>query len=124
MRPAFPDDFVTAAKKLVSQLAKKYDKDSVEGHALRELREIRVSASPSWDGASISIFFHFVRSGDEVDLKGKGWSDLLTAWLALIPPTGRHKTVEGVVTSLDEMTARDYVESDRLDLDHLSRAAD
>jgi hypothetical protein len=123
-RPAFPDDFVTVAKTLVSQLVKKHDKDSVEGRALRELREIRVWASPSWEAASISLFFHFVRSGEEVDLEGKGWSDMLNAWLALVPPAGRYKTVEGVVTSLDEMTARDYVESDRLDLDHLSRGAE
>jgi hypothetical protein len=28
--------------------------------------------------------------------------------------------VEGAVVTLDDMTARDYVESDPLDLDHLS----
>jgi hypothetical protein len=122
-RPAFPDDFVTAAKKIVVQLAKKHDKDSVEGRALRELSEIRVNASPSWDAASVSLFFYFVRSGEEVDLEGKRWSDMLSAWLALIPPTGRYKAVEGMVASLDDMTAREYVESDRLDLDHLSRPA-
>jgi hypothetical protein len=37
-----------------------------------------------------------------------------------VRPEGRLRSVEGVVTSLDDLTARDYVESDPLDLDHLS----
>ena len=35
-------------------------------------------------------------------------------------PGGRFRSVDGVITSLDDLTARDYVESDPLDLDHLS----
>jgi hypothetical protein len=40
--------------------------------------------------------------------------------LKRIPATGRFTDVDGVVVTLDDLTARDYVESDPLDLDHLS----
>jgi hypothetical protein len=37
-------------------------------------------------------------------------------------PAGTYAAIGGVVITLDEMSALEYVESDRLDLDHLSRA--
>lgn len=43
----------------------------------------------------------------------------LEAWEKRIQPTDRFIHVQASVTTLDELTARDYVESDRLDLDHL-----
>ncbi len=44
----------------------------------------------------------------------------MSKWLALVPPAGRFNR-EGVVATLDDLTARDYAESDLLDLDYLSR---
>jgi hypothetical protein len=49
-----------------------------------------------------------------------GWDALLNAWLQLMPAAGRFKTVDGMVVALEDLTAKDYVESDPLDLDHLS----
>jgi hypothetical protein len=106
--------------KLQRRLVDKHDKESVEGRGLRALREIRVRAAPSWDAAEVEILFWFVRNEEEVIFEGKSWPDLLNSWLKLAPASGRFKAVEGQVVVLEDMTARDYVESDPLDLDHLS----
>ena len=118
-RFAFPDDFTALAKKLTARLADKHDRTTVEGHALRSLREIRVRAAPSWDAPNIELMFWFVREdtgGDSVT----GQKEQLSAWLDLLPAGGRFASVLGQVAALEDMTARDYVESDPLDLDHLS----
>jgi len=122
-RCAFPDDFTAFAGKLQDRLQRKHDRDSEEGRALRSLLEIRVRATPSWSHAKIEITFWFIRSGDTPDFEGKAWDHYLDAWMKLVPPAGRFERVEGVVVSLDDLTARDYVESDPLDLDHLSARA-
>lgn len=120
VRFAFPDDFTALAKKLQARLADKHDKNTDEGRGLRALREIRVCASPSWDAASTEIFFWLIRDDADATFEGKSWADLLKDWLKLVPATGRFKSIEGQVATLQEMTAEDYVGSDPLDLDHLS----
>ncbi len=55
-------------------------------------------------------------------MAGGSWPDYLECWLERVEAKGRYVAVEGVVVALDQMSAREYVESDRLDLDHLSRA--
>lgn len=120
VRFAFPDDFTALCKKLQARLEDKHDKNTDEGRGLRALREIRVSASPSWDAASRTIFFWFIRDDADATFEGKSWADLLKNWLKLVPATGRFTSIEGQVATLHEMTADDYVGSDPLDLDHLS----
>jgi hypothetical protein len=46
--------------------------------------------------------------------------DVLHDWLGLVAPSGRFTVVDGAIVGLDGLTARDYVESDPLDLDRLS----
>lgn len=120
VRFAFPDDFTALAKKLHSRLADKHDKNSDEGRGLRALREIRVRAAPSWDAPDVAVFFWFIRNEDEADFEGKRWVDLLKDWLKLAPASGRFSSVDGLVATLEDLNAKDYVESDPLDLDHLS----
>ena len=120
VRFAFPDDFTGFARKLQARLGDKHDKNTDEGRGLRALREIRVCATPSWDAPSIEIFFWFIREPDAADFEGKSWADLLNDWLRLVAATGRFTAVEGQVATLRDMTAEEYVESDPLDLDHLS----
>jgi hypothetical protein len=118
-RFAFPDDFVRLVEKLQRRLQRKHDRSSAEGQALRALREIRVRASSSWDASRVEIFFWFI----EEDATGGGdyrWHELLEQWLALAPPSGRFIDVQGQVVTLEAMTARAYVDSDPLDLDHLT----
>lgn len=120
VRFAFPDDFTALARKLQSRLADKHEKSTDEGRGLRALREIRVHASPSWDAPQIEIFFWFVRNESDADFEGKNWADLFKEWLKLVPTTGRFKSIEGQVLTLQDMSAGEYVDSDPLDLDHLS----
>lgn len=120
VRFAFPDDFTAFVEELQRRLQEKHDKESVEGRGLRALREIRVQATPSWDGPDVTLLFWFVRQDADSDFEGTGWSDLLDEWLRLVPATGRFSTVHGQVATLEEMNALDYVGSDSLDLDHLS----
>jgi hypothetical protein len=119
-RFAFPDDFVEHARRLQGRLQDKHERDSLEGRALRALREIRVLAIPSWSDTTISLMYWFIRDDLEQDFEGTEWATLLAKWLALVPAGGRFTVVEGQVTSLERLTADEYVHSDRLDLDHLS----
>jgi hypothetical protein len=120
VRFAFPDDFNQFAQKLQKRMKEKHDKDSVEGEALRALREIRVRASPSWNASQVELMFWFIREEEQSEFKGTGWDKFLQQWLNLIPESGRFYQVDGFVATLEDMTAKDYNESDRLDLDHLS----
>lgn len=122
-RFAFPDDFNRLTRKLQDRLKAKHGKGSAEGKALQALREIRVRAAPSWSAEAVELMFWFVRNTDGLDFAGRGWHEHLASWLALVPKSGRFGEVEGAVTTIDDMTARDYVESDRLDLDYLSDAS-
>lgn len=119
-RFAFPDDFTSLAKKLQARLADKHDRNTDEGRGLRALREIRVQAAPQWEGEPVDLFFWFIRNAADTNFEGKNWADLLKDWLKLVPPSGRFRSVNGQVTTLDDMTAQEYVDSDPLDLDHLS----
>lgn len=124
VRFAFPDDFTAFAGKLQSRLGDKHDKNSDEGCGLRALREIRVRAAPSWAAPGVDVFFWFIRNEDEADFEGKNWADLLNSWLKLVPSSGRFIKVDGQVVTLEDITAKDYVESDPLDLDNLSTRED
>lgn len=119
-RFAFPDDFTNFVKKLQNRLRDKHNKPTDEGEALRALREIRVRAEPSWNSTEIRLIFWFIRDEEQSKFQGIGWEQFLERWLQLIPESGRYQNVEGSVVALEDMTAKEYVESDPLDLDHLS----
>lgn len=122
-RFAFPDDFTTLTNKLQRRLQEKHEKASNEGEALRALLEIRVRASPSWSASEIDLIFWFIRHEDEQKFKDIEWYELLERWLDLVPESGRFQSVEGQVTTLEVLSAKEYLESDPLDLDHLSTAS-
>lgn len=118
-RAAFPDDFVAFARPLRDRILEKHDKQSDEGRALRALREIRVRAAPSWDADAVELTFWFIEDDDK-PLETEDWEHCLTALPQPASTFERFVCVDGVVQTLDDLTARDYVESDPLDLDHLS----
>lgn len=119
-RTAFPDDFVAFVSPLMKRMSSKHDKGSDEGRALQALREIRVRAAPAWNADEVRLMFWFIRNEGEPTFETQSWDDLLEAWLKRVSKKDRFVDVEGVVMTLDDLTARDYVESDPLDLDHLS----
>lgn len=120
VRTAFPDDFVDLVGPLQQRLIQKHDKQSDEGRALQSLREIRVRAAPAWDAAAVELTFFFIREPNAHDFEGSPWDSLLDDWLGRVEAAGRFITVDGLVQTLDDLTARDYVESDPLDLGFLS----
>jgi hypothetical protein len=122
-RFAFPDDFIEFSGKLQHRLRDKHNKSSVEGEALRALREIRVRAYPSWNDPEVELMFWFIRNEDNLTFEGMGWHELFKKWLDLVPESGRFKIVEGQVVTLEDLSAKDYTESDSLDLDHLSNSS-
>ena len=101
-------------------MSSKHAKESPEGLALRALREIRVRAAPAWDAEEVELTFLFVRDEETGRFEQREWHKYLHQWLDLVRRSGRFVYVDGVVQTLDDLTARDYVESDPLDLDHLS----
>ena len=119
-RVAFPDDFVRLASELTRRMSRKHDARSDEGRALRALREIRVRAAPSWRADEVDLLFLFVRDDTAQTFAGQTWDCYLDQWLKRVRPNGRFTRIDGVVQTLDDLTGRDYVESDPLDLDHLS----
>lgn len=120
VRFAFPDDFTGFVKRLCRRFTDKHEKDTAEGRGLRALREIRIQAAPSWDAPAVALMFWFVRHDEEIEFEGKSWDGLLDGWLKLVLAAGRFTEVDGVVVALDDLTAAEYVNSDPLDLDHLS----
>lgn len=119
-RVAFPDDFVCAIQKFQDRLRRKHGKNSDEGRALRALLEIRVRAAPAWNADQAEITLWFIRDANDETFEGKFWDTYLEGWLNLIERRGRFREIQGAVVTLDDLSARDYVESDPLDLDHLS----
>ena len=118
-RFAFPDDFVSAAQPLQRHLVEKHEKRTAEGFHLRALREIRVCAAPSWDSNPVRLSWWFIKDSDPVGVS-VDWPRFLDQWLARFDQSGRFRLDSLIACRLEDMTARDYVESDRLDLDRLS----
>ena len=119
-RAAFPDDFVRLISDLTRRISARHDAHSDEGRALRALREIRIRAEPSWSADKIRIMFWFIRDATSPSFHGTSWSSYREQWLRRIPTAGRFDSIDGAVQTLDDLTAREYVESDPLDFDHLS----
>ena len=119
-RAPFPDDFGRFMKRLSRRISRKHDAGSAEGDALRALREIRVRAEPSWHADEVGLTFLFIRDEGDQQFGGSTWDTHLEQWLELIPASGRFTSVDGLVPTLDDVSGREYVESDRLDLDHLT----
>ena len=118
-RFAFPDDFVAATRQLQTHLKRQHNRQNSEGAHLRSLREIRVRAAPSWDHATVDVFLWFVKESDPLGCQ-PAWHDHIDKWKDRFDAKGRFTVDGAVVCGLEDMTAQDYVESDRLDLDQLS----
>ena len=119
-RFAFPDDFVSAAEGLRVRITQNHAKGSSEGESLRSLREIRVAAIPQWDALSVSLLFWFIVL-DSASPAAEGLRRQCEVWMGCFKPGGRFSSIDYNIVTLDEISAREYLTSDRLDLDHLSK---
>jgi len=118
-RFAFPDDFVRAADRFRRRLTDKHGRQSPEGEFLRALREIRVRTAPSCSADSVVLTIWFIEDGNS-NSGASDRSDRAERWIKLFDRTGRFQVDAAIVCGLDDITARDYVESDVLDFDSLS----
>jgi hypothetical protein len=119
-RFAFPEDFVTAVRPIQKRLKSKHGRNSNEGHAYEQLREIRVVATPAWESREPAIEFLFIRNeGGPVSAEFDAAIENLMAKFAV---TGSFKNPRYRTVTLTEMTAAAYVASDPLDLDNLSHS--
>jgi len=122
-RFAFPDDFTRFVHRLRERMKSKHRKNTDEGAALRQLREIRVYATPSWEAEEAELFFYFIKKDDDDTIPEMKWAELLDEWLKLVPPNTKYIKVEGLAPALEDINASEYVQSDRLDLNYLSLSA-
>jgi hypothetical protein len=122
-RFAFPDDLSYVFRGLVGRVRDKHARDSDEGRALEALEEIRLTAVPGWDADAIDVFVTFApptRAEAEAIMDEESWDDMVDGWIRRLEPLGVIRSVDGAMIPLDEMTAREYLDSDALDLDYLS----
>ena len=99
----------------------RHGKDNPEGEFLRAIREIRVIASPDWQAEEIDVELLFVF--ESVGVIPEDGDDQVAALVARVVPDGRYASLGGRAVALDALTAAAYVNSDRLDLEHLSAVA-
>jgi hypothetical protein len=117
-RAAFPDDFVFGLERMRQEIVKKHSKGSSLGRFLRDVLEIRVRPTPAWEaGAEIQFLFVFERSTHIPDDADDHVTSLLGRFVR-----GAYGEISGRAVGLDQLTALTYRKTDRLDLDHLSKA--
>ena len=119
-RFAFPDDFCALARSFNDWIRTKSRLKTPEGRAFEEIEEIRVSAEPDWEAIEVSLFFYFIRGSGSDAKENEANEKNLGNWLRFFPKNGRFTTVQGIITTLEDMTARDFVISARYDLDTVS----
>ncbi|MDE0135721.1 MAG: hypothetical protein OXM54_12865 [Acidimicrobiaceae bacterium] len=122
-RSALPDDLVVALNGLTQRIKQKYGKHSKEGRALRLLEDIRIRGFPSWTADEIDVRVLFCPpTQHEADdcMAPEEWDDMIKEWIARATPHGVIRSIQGDWLPFDMMTARDYLDTDCLDLEYLS----
>lgn len=116
-RFAFPDDFSASLARIQKRIRQKHAKGSSEGQLYEACREIRARARPNWTNpSSVELWFLF---DAEARIPGDA-DDILEALAERFTPTGVFKEIALVAAALDAISAKLYLESYPLDLDHLS----
>lgn len=118
-RFAFPDEFISAIRPVQARLIDKHNKNSDEGAHIRALFEIRVRATPSWENHQVLLDWWFIIENDPLGTK-VNWSRFIDQWLTKFDQSGRYSLDKLTHCYLEDMSAREYVDSVRLDLDRLS----
>jgi hypothetical protein len=117
-RVAFPDEFIAAVSRMRQRILDKHGKDTAEGRFLSAMEDIRVQARPSWDATEIELHFLFLFEARAVvpanaDVIAEGLVNRVKKSRWIVDISGR-------AAGLDEIAARAYNQSDRLELDFLS----
>lgn len=113
----FPEDFVGAMQTLKNRILKEHNKQSDEGAHLQSLREIRVLATPSWDAANVKIKFFFIKDKGPIY---PTWEAHVKRWLSMFKECPRFELDEPLIVELSGISAEEYLNSERFDLDSAS----
>lgn len=116
-RAALPDKFTPWFKPLRNRFSRLAGSSSADAMVFQELCEIRIQASPSWDAPRVDVFIWFVLKDGAPVLDR---SAVLEGWLAKLPPTDPFVACQGRIVRYEDMTGLEYIDSDPLDLDHMS----
>lgn len=125
-RFAFPDDFSRKVlKPLRDRIREKHGKSASEvGRVYRSIDHVRVTASPSWlDHDKISVGFRFVVAPEETrEAELSDIDEIVRAEMKRVrwPDKYRPQDPPYFISTMDDMTARDWVESIALDFNFLS----
>ncbi|MDP9412719.1 MAG: hypothetical protein M3Q08_01220 [Pseudomonadota bacterium] len=121
LRFAFPDDFNKGLSRISQQVTKRHGKDSPMGDFLGLTDDIR-AYSPDWEAAEpdVLILFVFPEAAAIPDDAQELVDELLDKFI----PTGRFKKPRGQAVAYDTMTAARYRETDSMDFEYLSHAAE
>jgi hypothetical protein len=125
-RFAFPDDFNQFIHPLQRRLSDKHNRQTQEGDALRKLQEIRIQADPNWNAAEITVYLLFILEASvnrALKVGGKSWDEWGQSWVQLLAPHSRYQMATPQFVSLEDLSAQHYLQTDTLDLDHLSLSA-
>ncbi|MGH6815747.1 MAG: hypothetical protein ACREC6_08585, partial [Hyphomicrobiaceae bacterium] len=117
-RFAFPTPFNEAMIDFQRRIIRRAGRNSPEGRHVDALSEIRVTATPSWRDERATITLWLIKKEDPPE---QDWTRWISEWENLIDQT-RGYMLDGPprVRFLEDMNAREYLESQHLDLDHLS----
>jgi hypothetical protein len=122
-RFAFPDEFETAVKKFQERVWSRHDKaDSEPGKVYRSLEQIRFAADPGWDSRPLTVTLVAI-----LHPEGKREVDREMVQKELEQQIALVKLADGmtwsdpalVLATLDDLSARDYLSSQRADFDFL-----
>lgn len=118
-RAAFPDEFLSATKKMREHFRKRHGKKSEEGEYLERLQEVRVCARTSWDDLNAQLDWWFIV--DEITEDDEtAWSRYVSKWGGMLDGNSRFKCDDPTICDKLEISAFHYWESDMLDFDSLS----
>lgn len=118
-RFAFPDEFNKAVKPFRKWVQGKRSADSADGRLVRALRETRVSVD-SWE-APKTLLFTLIMHEPAPAADEKAWETILSKLEGKFSHEG-YPPAEFRLVTYDDISARELLESDRLDLDGLSDA--
>lgn len=120
-RFAFPDGFNAGLRRFRDRIKRAEGKATPEGLLIVALDEIRVQASPNWEGAKVTVFFWFLAEREKItDFDAA--RGIVQGWMSAVNLSGAFVLAEpafGIVEPQD-MTVDQYQTSYALDYDDIS----
>ena len=121
-RFAFPDEFNELIMPVRRWIESKRSKASHQGEFVRAMTEVRVQCD-NWDAPTELTYLVIVDHRPDDDATMANWEESAKVLQAKVADNGNFPDGEFRIVTVDEVSAREYLESDRLDWDGLSDAA-